>query len=1134
MSNSIKGYVRRVAASLTMASTVLSMAGFAAFPVVARAVAPADFGLTEGNVIRATGDIDLYIVNQMGFKRLFVNPAIFNLYGHLGWNKVKEVAPSTRDAFKTSGLFRVDGDTKVYGLDVISEDVANLRWVNTSGEQAVIDQPDFFNRVFVINALEKALYGTGADYTSVLQVPDYSRAIVSQGSVSASLASDNPAAGTIISGQAAADLAHFSFSGSGAVTTLVLMRTGVSSDTTLSNVYLYMGSKRLTDAAAVSQGKITFSDSAGLFSVNGSAKISVKADILTGVSGQTVGVSLFSFNSISSALSGNMFSIAAAPSDFGTVTLGAPTPSAGTTLDPQNDYVMWQSTATIGTHDAWLKSLQLRVIGSVQAGDLRNFRLFADGIQVGSAVSQTDAGGYVVFDMNASPYLLKAGGRVLKLVGDVVGGSNRNFIVSLRQKPDIAVVESQYNQPMLLGTATPLTAPTQTLGTEVQAINAGTLTITKNTTSPSGDVIKDSTGTPLVSYKFEARGESLKIESLVAQFVPTNDATLGSIRNGAIFVDGAQVGSIQSISSVSAGTTFNLGSSLVVVPGAPRTVEVRGDIYDNTGTNNMSDGDTFHMDLIAGASNVQRLTSLNYFSSSAPTVGNTVTVRTGSFTAAKYTGYANQSVVTPKTQFKLGHYTLTAASSEAVNVNTIVLDFDGTNDGAVASKAADVFFRVTSDTGSVVYTSQPKATVSTAASASYSVNFTIPVNKVYQVEVIGNLNTVAGTGKTLITHMLASGLTVNSSTTATTSEVVGQTVTTQTGVLTKANGSLQSARLARGGDTVNGYAFTLQPAYDDFTLDEVYVDISSTLASSTGAIAQLILKDGAGNAIGNPANINAITGSASFTGLNKLLSQAGGTQTFKVDVVLAGVAGSGGNDTQGNVVVRLDGLKYRDGSGNITTQNGYAPGSFGGNSIISVAGYPVFANQALSTTLLSAGQKEIFNTKVFSVGTGATLKRLVFSIGRTSGVLIGTVGANNLTNSTYVITKDGNDITSMGAIATGSADLHVVGTTTGAVSFTWTGDEPLEAAGHVYALKVNVTSAGTTQTLVTSLANNSVTLTTSAKGNDATLMPAVPLITSPSVVWSDSSSVGHSLTTTDDWFNDYLVKTIAVSQAINN
>lgn len=146
-------------------------------PRLAEAVKPSDFGLKEGDVISATDDPDVYIINENGFKRLFVNPEIFNLYGHLGWDKIKKVSPETRDVFITSGLFRncESADQKVYGLDVVNEDIANLRWVNSSGAKAVADDADFFKKVFCINNKETKLYGVGSQYSSVRDIPKYER-----------------------------------------------------------------------------------------------------------------------------------------------------------------------------------------------------------------------------------------------------------------------------------------------------------------------------------------------------------------------------------------------------------------------------------------------------------------------------------------------------------------------------------------------------------------------------------------------------------------------------------------------------------------------------------------------------------------------------------------------------------------------------------------------------------------------------------------------------------------------------------------------------------------------------------------------------------------------------------------------
>ena len=140
----------------------------------------ATLGLHEGDTLSVSGsdDPDIYIANEWGYKRLFLNPVIFGFYGHLGgFVKVKTTTSVTRDTMVTSGLFRncETEDPKVYGVETTGEDTGILHWVNTSGDQAVADDADFFKKVFCINTNEFSWYNQGSEYTSVNQVPSYSR-----------------------------------------------------------------------------------------------------------------------------------------------------------------------------------------------------------------------------------------------------------------------------------------------------------------------------------------------------------------------------------------------------------------------------------------------------------------------------------------------------------------------------------------------------------------------------------------------------------------------------------------------------------------------------------------------------------------------------------------------------------------------------------------------------------------------------------------------------------------------------------------------------------------------------------------------------------------------------------------------
>lgn len=160
--------------------TVTPALGNLITPAARGFISLAAVNLKEGDVISAVGssDPDVYIVNVWGYKRLFLNPVIFHFYGHLGgFKKVKTTVAPVRDTLVTSGLFRncETNDQKVYGVETTGEDTGVLHWVNTTGAQAVADDPNFFKKVFCINSKEFGWYKQGIAYTSVNQIPVYAR-----------------------------------------------------------------------------------------------------------------------------------------------------------------------------------------------------------------------------------------------------------------------------------------------------------------------------------------------------------------------------------------------------------------------------------------------------------------------------------------------------------------------------------------------------------------------------------------------------------------------------------------------------------------------------------------------------------------------------------------------------------------------------------------------------------------------------------------------------------------------------------------------------------------------------------------------------------------------------------------------
>ncbi len=128
---------------------------------------PLDYGLTEGDLVRAEGDFDIFIISQYGYKRLFLNPVIFEMYGHLGsWDDVKTITPATRDAFVTSTHYRYVNEDKVYHLEVTGEDTGTLQWINMIAED-FLTQGGTDNAIFTINKSELDWYPKGAEKTSL-------------------------------------------------------------------------------------------------------------------------------------------------------------------------------------------------------------------------------------------------------------------------------------------------------------------------------------------------------------------------------------------------------------------------------------------------------------------------------------------------------------------------------------------------------------------------------------------------------------------------------------------------------------------------------------------------------------------------------------------------------------------------------------------------------------------------------------------------------------------------------------------------------------------------------------------------------------------------------------------------------
>jgi hypothetical protein len=613
------------------------------------------------------------------------------------------------------------------------------------------------------------------------------------GGFTVSLAADTPAASTLVVGQAVADMAHITFSNGTSsevkITNLKLKRLGVSADATLSKIYLYDGVTRLSDEAVVSTGVISWNNTAGVITIpaNTVKTYAVKADIAALVggvapSGQTVGVGIAAATDITSnatavngtfPVNGNIHTTAAA--NLATVNFAASastTPAQNTSLSPQNNFIMFENSVQVGVRAVNFKSITFRNLGSVAQNDLQNLKLYVDGVQIGTTIATPGSDGYFTFDVSSAPVKLETGTRIFKVIGDVVGGSTKTFQISVYKASDVNLVDSQYNVNILSTQNSLAFSPVQA---GQQTVATGALTITKRTDSTSGNIAKGASAAILAKYDLKATGEPIKIENLRVSYdaTPGADAvsanSITELRNGALFVDGVQVGSTMTLyeATDTAYTEFTLGSALIVTPGTTRVLEVKADVFDNDGTDNISAGSTVKVNLIVGASNYQKMTSGGYDNTPANTDANTLQIALGTLSGTIDQTYGSSSVVVPQTNLLLGKFSVTAGSTENVNLNTIRVLFKFSASDFDSADLTNVYVKYgTEQTTSL-------ATIATAAAGAdslntFSISKTIVKTQSLTFEVYGDVAASAyvnATADTVTTYLQVAGITAQSGST---------------------------------------------------------------------------------------------------------------------------------------------------------------------------------------------------------------------------------------------------------------------------------------------------------------------------------------------------------------------------------
>ena len=551
--------------------------------------------------------------------------------------------------------------------------------------------------------------------------------VVSGGDLMVSLASDSPVSTSVVSdtssstdgAQALANFAKLDFKSGSAdvkVTQLKFKRMGIATDNILSNAYLYdKNGNRLADLTSFSGGVLTFSNSAGLFTVKKGEPypLWVKADIGNNQSaGQTVGLSLLAVSDITTdgvaikgtfPINGSLMTTAAV-TDLGRLTIGAtPSPTAATTVDAgQKEYEVFRFVLTGNDQEIDLHKVVVTNIGSIDDDDLQNFMLFDGGKQIGAkAVTLTNR--VVSFDLSEAPLKFTVGQtKTFSLRADIVAGSNKTYRFSIQNQPDLVAKDRNYGIFLKPGGTNTFTI-VQAGG--VTTINTGSLTVTVAKDSPSGNKARGETNMLLAKYELKANGEDIRLTDVVVQgrlgveddcpANGTNDsASTGGLNNGKVFIDGRQVGTTTDLEAdvtaedglVDSGgaltatnadddTTFTLGSAVILPVGQTVLMEVRADLLCHDGSAlGANETITFAVGGFAGTGKTSSAT----LQAPTSTQANTITAVAAGVATAVSPGLANATTQNPTgvpntKAVKVAAFDVSATASEDLEINNIVI-----------------------------------------------------------------------------------------------------------------------------------------------------------------------------------------------------------------------------------------------------------------------------------------------------------------------------------------------------------------------------------------------------------------------------------------------------------------------------
>lgn len=326
-----------------------------------------------------------------------------------------------------------------------------------------------------------------------------------------------------------------------------------------------------------------------------------------------------------------------------------------------------------------LERVRLYVGGTIQDDkDLKNFKLVSpEGNVIATADRAYDR--YVTFNLT-TPYMIDKGlSKDFVVKADITDGSGRYFYVTLQDDYDVVVRGVTTGAGVLAVDSAGASLTSSDVQNDSNGwfkIKQGVATVSKASSSPSGNVAPGSQNVVLARFDVKAGGEALEIRKAGMQVNYAGVALTGTIilRNantGETYLSiAADTTGIVTTTAVTANTLLtyqqNLSSYINLAAGETKTLEIVGTVSQSaTSTSNY----TAYM----GQFYTKRLSTNDYTTLAASAVqANTLTVKDVTVNVTKNASFPDTTRSQGATAVKVGSVNMQAVGDD-VRINTISL-----------------------------------------------------------------------------------------------------------------------------------------------------------------------------------------------------------------------------------------------------------------------------------------------------------------------------------------------------------------------------------------------------------------------------------------------------------------------------